>query len=81
MVECSLRLLYIERLKVRRHVSIHLKDSITKSALERKQKNDHFNERLRGRNKGKGRKDLILHLENSISLGKVGTITHQNMDI
>lgn len=67
---------------MRWHVSIHSKDSITKNALERQNReNDHFNERLRGRNKGKGKKDLILHLENSISLGKVGTITHQNMNI
>lgn len=42
---------------------------------------NNFDERGRGGNEGKGRGDLILHLENSISLGKVGMTTHQNVDM
>lgn len=43
--------------------------------------NDNLDESIRGKNKGEGRIDIILYLENSISLGKVGIMTHQNIDI
>lgn len=56
-------------------------EKIIKSAQEKEgRKNDNLDERVRGRNKGKGKIDFILSLEYRISLGSVRMITHQNLN-
>lgn len=56
-------------------------EKIIKSAQEKEErKNDNLDERVRGRNKEKGKIDFILSLEYRISLGSVRMITHQNLN-
>lgn len=56
-------------------------EKIIKSAQEKEErKYDNLDERVRGRNKEKGKIDFILSLEYRISLGSVRMITHQNLN-